>query len=100
MIGKYFLLDGDRRGGRQGQYGDSHQLFLGNLPLDASEDQLRQLFEQYGPVAELRVHSKQNERGKAPHGTSNTNRVPNYGFITFEDHQSVVNVLSNLVRDS
>lgn len=89
-------LDGDRRGTRQSQYSDAHQLFLGNLPHNASEDDLRQVFESYGRVVELRIHSKSNDRCKGPQG-NNTGKVPNYGFITFEDQQVVSKVLQNLV---
>ncbi|XP_076375030.1 ras GTPase-activating protein-binding protein 2 isoform X2 [Megalopta genalis] len=87
--------DGDRRGTRQSQYSDAHQLFLGNLPHNASEDDLRQIFESYGRVVELRIHSKPNDRCKGPQG-NNTGKVPNYGFITFEDKQVVSMVLQNL----
>ncbi|XP_032680732.1 ras GTPase-activating protein-binding protein 2 isoform X1 [Odontomachus brunneus] len=86
--------DGERRGTRQ--YSDAHQLFLGNLPHNASESDLRQVFERYGRVAELRVHSKSNDRCKGPQGGNNTARVPNYGFITFEDQQVVTKVLNSL----
>lgn len=82
------------------QYSDAHQLFLGNLPHNASENDLRQVFERYGRVAELRVHSKSNDRCKGPQGGNNTARVPNYGFITFEDQQVVAKVLNSLVRSS
>ncbi|KAL0105575.1 hypothetical protein PUN28_015807 [Cardiocondyla obscurior] len=88
--------DGERRGTRPGQYSDAHQLFLGNLPHNASENDLRQVFERYGRVAELRVHSKPNDRCKGPQGGNNTARVPNYGFITFEDQQVVTKVLNSL----
>ncbi|EZA61417.1 hypothetical protein DMN91_004218 [Ooceraea biroi] len=88
--------DGERRGTRPGQYSDAHQLFLGNLPHNASENDLRQVFERYGRVAELRVHSKSNDRCKGPQGGNNTTRVPNYGFITFEDQQVVTKVLNSL----
>ncbi|KOC71064.1 Ras GTPase-activating protein-binding protein 2 [Habropoda laboriosa] len=88
--------DGDRRGTRQSQYSDAHQLFLGNLPHNASEDDLRQVFESYGRVVELRIHSKSNDRCKGPQG-NNTGKVPNYGFITFEDQQVVSKVLQNVV---
>lgn len=84
--------DGDRRGTRQSQYSDAHQLFLGNLPHNASEDDLRQVFERYGRVVELRVHSKSNDRCKGPQG-NNTGKVPNYGFITFDDQEVVQKVL-------
>jgi len=91
------FLDGERRGTRAGQYSDAHQLFLGNLPHNASENDLRQVFERYGRVAELRVHSKSNDRCKGPQAGNNA-RVPNYGFITFEDQQVVTKVLNSLVR--
>ncbi|XP_014205130.1 ras GTPase-activating protein-binding protein 2 isoform X2 [Copidosoma floridanum] len=86
--------DGERR--RPG-YTDAHQLFLGNLPHNASENDLRQVFERYGRVADLRVHSKQNDRTKGPPGQGQNNtRVPNYGFITFEDSSVVSKVLDDL----
>lgn len=85
----------DRRrstGGAGSQYGDSHQLFLGNLPHSATEDDLRELFSRFGPIADLRIHSKSTIKGSL--GV----RVPNYGFITFEDLQSVDKCLSARVR--
>lgn len=89
----------ERRPGRPGGYSDAHQLFLGNLPHNASEHDLRQIFERYGRVADLRVHSKQNDRTKGPPGANNT-RVPNYGFITFEDSSVVQKVLNDLVSNN
>ncbi|XP_035736544.1 ras GTPase-activating protein-binding protein 2-like [Vespa mandarinia] len=89
--------DGERRGGaRPCQYSDAHQLFLGNLPHNASEHDLRQLFERYGRVADLRVHSKSSDRCKGPLGSNNAAKVPNYGFITFEDQLVVTKVLNSL----
>ncbi|XP_063367241.1 ras GTPase-activating protein-binding protein 2 [Cydia amplana] len=61
--------DGDR-GGDSRRYSDSQQLFLGNVPPSATEEELRALFSRFGPVAELRV------LGRAPH--------PHYGFLTYE----------------
>lgn len=73
-------------------YGDANQLFLGNLPHSATEEELRELFSQFGTVVELRIHSKPG--GKSVPGA----RVPpNYGFITYEDQQSVQNCLASRV---
>lgn len=84
------LIDDRRRstGGPGSQYGDSHQLFLGNLPHSATEDDLRDIFSKFGSIVDLRIHSK--PTGKGMPGT----RVPNYGFITYEDQQSVQNCLN------
>lgn len=90
------ITDNERRGGRPNNYTDAHQLFLGNLPHQATETELRTLFERYGRVADLRVHSKLNDRMKGQPGTAGT-RVPNYGFITFEDQTVVAKVLGDLV---
>ncbi|KAK3915915.1 Ras GTPase-activating protein-binding protein 2 [Frankliniella fusca] len=86
--------DGERR--RSGPsnsistYPDSNQLFLGNLPHHATEEELKKLFAQFGPVADLRIHSKNNNlKGNGQPG----NKVPNYGFITFEDPSAVKLVL-------
>lgn len=105
------------------QYNDNHQLFMGNLPLDATEEDLRvsndlllllllvlslfallvftnncgkffqEIFSKFGNIVDLRIHSKTNTSTKGPPG----NRVPNYGFITFEHPQSVQDVLNNKV---
>ncbi|XP_054257405.1 ras GTPase-activating protein-binding protein 1-like isoform X2 [Macrosteles quadrilineatus] len=82
--------DGDRRRSvnSQTQYSDDHQLFLGNLPLNASENDLRDLFKTYGPIVDLRIMSKSNLKGQ------NGNKVPNYGFIIFERVETVQAVLN------
>ncbi|KAJ8670755.1 hypothetical protein QAD02_002014 [Eretmocerus hayati] len=86
--------DGERRTGGSRTLTDAHQLFLGNLPHNASENDLKQLFEKFGRVADIRVHSKQNDRIKGPPGQGAV-RVPNYGFITFEDVTVVQKVLES-----
>lgn len=62
----------------------SSQLFLGNLPTNASEEELRGLFAVFGKIADLRIHTKQTQKG------SNGRPVPNYGFITFENPASAL----------
>jgi RNA recognition motif-containing protein len=54
---------------------------------------LQELFGRYGTIIDLRIHSKQNNKG-AP-----GSRVPNYGFITFENPDIVQKVLSMRVSD-
>ncbi|KAJ0177553.1 hypothetical protein K1T71_006426 [Dendrolimus kikuchii] len=75
---------GGEGGGRR--YSDAQQLFLGNLPLSATEEELRALFARFGPVAELRVHSKAAAPGAPRH--------PNYGFITYESSQAALDCLN------
>ncbi|XP_055848471.1 ras GTPase-activating protein-binding protein 2 [Episyrphus balteatus] len=71
------------------QFSDSNQLFLGNVPHHATEDELKQLFNRFGAVMDLRIHSKPGP--KVP-GIRNPQ---NYGFITYQDSQSVENCLSH-----
>ncbi|XP_066248720.1 ras GTPase-activating protein-binding protein 1 isoform X1 [Euwallacea similis] len=87
--------DYDRRRSQSSNFGgqlDANQLFLGNLPHTATEDELRDIFSDYGMIVDLRVHSKPplagskpNQGGRAP---------PNYGFITYESQQSVAACLA------
>lgn len=84
---------GNQDGGRR--YSDAQQLFLGNLPHSATEESLRAIFSRFGPVAELRVHSKPAAPGAPRH--------PNYGFITYETAQAAADCLlaaANEVRPS
>lgn len=70
----------------QGSYSDMQQLFLGNIPHQATEEDLRPLFAKYGQVLELRILSKTNTPkiiGRPP--------PPNYGFITFSDPDAATN---------
>lgn len=73
---------GDR--GRGTRFPDSQQLFVGNLPHNVSEKELRQFFETYGNVVELRINTK------SPSG-----KVPNFGFVVFDSPGPVQHILSS-----
>lgn len=68
---------------------DSNQLFLGNLPHNATEEDLREIFSQFGNIVDLRIHNKPTK--VVMQGSRAT---PNYGFITYETQQEVQNCLS------
>ena len=70
---------------RAGRYPDVQQVFVGNLNQDLSETELKQFFGQYGKVVEVRI----NTNSKQPSGR----RLPNYGFVVFDDKQTVDNLL-------
>lgn len=83
--------DDDRKPRSQGNnFGDQNQLFLGNLPHNATEDELREIFADFGSILDLRVHSKPNNKGTIPSGRA----PPNYGFITYENQGGVQNCLA------
>lgn len=69
------------------QYGDNQQLFVGGIPHHATEEELKTLFGQFGNVAEVRIHVKQ--MVKVP----GSRLPPFYGFITYEDPESVQHVI-------
>ncbi|XP_029711263.1 ras GTPase-activating protein-binding protein 1 [Aedes albopictus] len=79
----------DRRQQSGSQFGDNHQLFLGNIPHHATEEELSVLFSKYGTVVDLRIHSKPG--AKVP----GVRAPPNYGFITYEDPSSVQSCLAD-----
>ncbi|XP_060524905.1 ras GTPase-activating protein-binding protein 2 [Cylas formicarius] len=82
--------DDDRRRSQNPHYAtqsDAHQLFLGNLPHAATEEELRDIFSEFGTVVDLRVHTKPGPGGQKPGQIGRA--PPHYGFITYESQQSV-----------
>ncbi|UYV68078.1 G3BP2 [Cordylochernes scorpioides] len=67
------------------QYPDNQQLFVGNLIHSITEEDLREHFSKYGNVLEMRIN-KQNPQKMG-------NKVPNFGFVVFEDPECVMKVL-------
>lgn len=63
------------------RYPDSHQLFVGNVPHDVDKSELKEFFEQFGTVLELRINSG--------------GKLPNFGFVVFDDAEPVQKILSN-----
>uniref|UniRef100_A0A3Q2PJM8 GTPase activating protein (SH3 domain) binding protein 1 n=1 Tax=Fundulus heteroclitus TaxID=8078 RepID=A0A3Q2PJM8_FUNHE len=66
---------------RMVRYPDAHQLFVGNVPHDVDKTELKEFFEQYGNVLELRINSG--------------GKLPNFGFVVFDDSEPVQKILSN-----
>jgi RNA recognition motif-containing protein len=76
---------------RTNTFNDSHQLFFGNVPHRATEDELREIFSKFGRIIDLRIHTKSQQKNPS------ARPLPNYGFITFDDQQSVQNCLNATV---
>ncbi|XP_037531097.1 ras GTPase-activating protein-binding protein 1 [Nematolebias whitei] len=72
---------GESEGRRVVRYPDAHQLFVGNVPHDVDKAELKEFFEQYGTVLELRINSG--------------GKLPNFGFVVFDDSEPVQKILSN-----
>ncbi|XP_012369716.2 ras GTPase-activating protein-binding protein 2 [Octodon degus] len=72
--------DSDNR--RVIRYPDSHQLFVGNLPHDIDENELKEFFMSFGNVVELRINTK---------GVGG--KLPNFGFVVFDDSEPVQRIL-------
>ncbi|KAJ3615121.1 hypothetical protein NHX12_018689 [Muraenolepis orangiensis] len=64
------------------RFPDSHQLFVGNLPHDIDENELKDFFMTYGNVVELRINTK---------GVGG--KLPNFGFVVFDDSHPVQRIL-------
>ncbi|XP_034087217.1 ras GTPase-activating protein-binding protein 2 isoform X2 [Gymnodraco acuticeps] len=73
---------GDMDNRRIVRYPDSHQLFVGNLPHDIDESELKEFFMTYGNVVELRINTK---------GVGG--KLPNFGFVVFDDSDPVQRIL-------
>ncbi|XP_045603978.2 ras GTPase-activating protein-binding protein 1 [Procambarus clarkii] len=61
---------------------DSQQIFVGNLPHTAGEEELKAEFSRFGKIVDIRINTAKGKTG--PKG-----QVPNFGFITFEEESSV-----------
>lgn len=57
------------------QFSDNHRLYLENVPHHVTEDELKVMFERFGTVVDVRIHSKP--------GTQML-----YAFITYENSKS------------
>ncbi|XP_048034776.1 ras GTPase-activating protein-binding protein 2 [Megalobrama amblycephala] len=73
---------GDTEGRRSVRYPDSHQLFVGNLPHDIDEGELKDFFMTFGNVVEMRINTK---------GVGG--KLPNFGFVVFDDSEPVQRIL-------
>lgn len=77
-----------RSGGQQQKYSDAHQLFVGNLPHNIVEQELQEFFEkECGKVIEVRINRKSS--------SGRDNHIPNFGFVVFENTESVQTALAN-----
>ncbi|EEZ98440.2 hypothetical protein TcasGA2_TC000929 [Tribolium castaneum] len=85
-----FNEEDDRKRPQGNSFGDQNQLFLGNLPHNATEDELREIFSEFGSILDLRIHTKPANKVTLPNGRA----PPNYGFITYETQSGVQNCLA------
>ena len=72
----------DKHNGRD--HSDAHQVFVGNLPQNIDENQLRDYFIKFGDIVDIRICQKQG-------------KTPNYGFITFRDTNVVQDIIGRKV---
>jgi hypothetical protein len=63
------------------RYPDNQQIFVGNLSPEISDAELEAFFGQYGKVVEVRINSNNKQQSGR--------RLPNYGFVVFEESRSV-----------
>jgi len=80
--------DGDYQSKKQ--YPDENQVFVGNLPQNIVEEDLRNLFQRYGRILDVRIN-RQNQK------LSSNAKTPNYGFVTFENPDIVQQILKQKV---
>merc|ERR1719186_1912811 len=71
---------------------DSQQLFVGNLPHNCTEQDLRELFSTFGKVTDLRINQKTGRENQSKPGREGV-KVPNFGFIVFDSGEAVEKAL-------
>jgi len=70
-------------------YNDRQQVFVGNLPLSVTEDDLKAVFEKFGRIVDCHINNKPKpslQSGQKP---------PNFGFVIFDEVNSVQKVLEH-----
>jgi RNA recognition motif-containing protein len=74
------------RGGSNGSFEErfiENRIYVGNLPWDTSEDQLRDLFKQYGEVQSVNIITNRK-----------TGRSKGYGFVEMENAEAAISELN------
>lgn len=76
--------------GQVSKYPDENQLFIGNLSYNVQESDLRQVFERYGKILDVRINRQVNKSisGKIPHS---------FAFITYDDSKVVQEIVAQKV---
>jgi len=81
-----------------GRNSDSQQLFVGNLPHNCAEEELVELFTKYGKVVDVRINQKAGRADQGGRGGRDGGKgpsfVPNFGFIVFDQADSVERALA------
>lgn len=70
---------------------DENQLFIGNVPQNATDEEFRDIFSKFGNIVDLRIKKNNNI------GANNSRPGPGYGFITFDNNESVLKCLNSVV---
>ena len=62
-----------------------HEIFVGGLDRDATEEDLRKVFQRIGEIVEVRLHKN-----------SSTNKNKGYAFVKFANKENAKNALSEM----
>jgi Ras GTPase-activating protein-binding protein 1 len=93
----FLIADVDKRrlsgSNSAASYPDSQQVFVGNVPLSASEQDIKDIFSKYGTVVDLRLNCKAPAKGQPG------KIFPKYGFVIFSDSAAVKYCLQSRVRN-
>ncbi|CAG7815018.1 unnamed protein product [Allacma fusca] len=74
-------VDGDRDRSRPvNTYSDAYQLFVGNLPHTVTLQEIKDIFSEFGDVADVKIQK--------PAPKSSGTKVPYFAFVVFEDPSS------------
>lgn len=70
------------------RFDDNLQVFVGNIPHVTTEDALKELFERFGPVLDVRIHGKNGVRAAG-------GRAPLYAFVVFDSPKAAEAALAD-----
>ncbi|CAE7770979.1 BRN1 [Symbiodinium sp. CCMP2592] len=75
--------------------GAGYQVFVGSLPADISEEELKYVFQSYGDVKNIRILRAEDRKGKGNQGSGNPDSIAWVTYFEKEPCEDAIDVLND-----